>query len=131
MKVLLISSVVKPGFSLEPWIDGDRLVVKFCGNGDMTAIAVIASFLKALHTEAMRLEVHEVVLDFRELYFMNSSCFKAFVSWIDTVKNEAKGYQIRFLTEPDLQWQRRSLEALRRLAVGVVSVEPVSPGSGR
>ena len=54
---------------------------------------------------------------------MNSSCFKAFVVWIDTVKNAGRVYRIRFLTDPEMHWQRRSLEALRRLATNVVSVE--------
>jgi hypothetical protein len=61
--------------------------------------------------------------DFRRLGFMNSSCFKSFVVWIDTVKNAPIAYKISFLTDPNLHWQRRSLEALRRLAVNVVSIE--------
>ena len=45
------------------------------------------------------------------------------VVWIDTVKNAEPGYKIRFLTDPNLHWQRRSLEALRRLAANVVTIE--------
>jgi hypothetical protein len=54
---------------------------------------------------------------------MNSSCFKSFVVWIDSVKNAQPGYRIRFLTDPNLHWQRRSLEALRRLAANVVTID--------
>jgi hypothetical protein len=67
--------------------------------------------------------VSEVTCDFRTLSFMNSSCFKAFVVWIDTVKNAKLSYRIRFRTAPNMHWQRRSLEALRRLAVDVVSLD--------
>jgi hypothetical protein len=55
--------------------------------------------------------------------FMNSSCFKAFVTWIDSVKTDSRQYRIVLLANSELHWQRRSLEALRRLAIGVVSVE--------
>jgi len=33
------------------------------------------------------------------------------------------GRVVRFLTDPNLHWQRRSLEALRRLAANVVTIE--------
>jgi hypothetical protein len=39
------------------------------------------------------------------------------------VKNAAAPYKIVFLTDPNLHWQRRSLEALRRLAVSIVTIE--------
>jgi hypothetical protein len=71
----------------------------------------------------MRLGLAQVSCDFKQLAFMNSSCFKSFVVWIDRVKNLPQPYQIRFVTEPSMQWQRRSLEALRRLATSVVIVE--------
>jgi hypothetical protein len=83
----------------------------------------LGTYLKQVHAEAERLRLAEVTCDFRKLSFMNSSCFKAFVVWIDTVKNAAQGYRIRFLTDPAMHWQRRSLESLRRLATRVVSVE--------
>jgi hypothetical protein len=71
--------------------------------------------------------VNEVAFDFRDLYFMNSSCFKAFVTWIDVVSRAtAKGYKIRFLTNPRLHWQRRSLEALRCLSPNVVQLEALT-----
>jgi hypothetical protein len=57
---------------------------------------------------------------------MNSSCFKAFVSLIDTVsRTDPRAYSVCFLTNPRIHWQRRSLEALRYLAPKVVEVEPL------
>ena len=106
-----------------PTLDGVRLVLRFSGNGDMNAINALSQFLKQVHDEARRLSVTEVTCDLQQLVFMNSSCFKSFVVWIDTVKNTVKGYRIRFLTDPNLHWQRRSLEALRRLAVDTVTIE--------
>ena len=112
-----------PGFSCEPRLEADTLSITFSGTGDVGAIELLADYLKRTHAEAERLAVTEVKCDFRQLSFMNSSCFKAFVLWIDTVKSSARAYRIRFMTDPEMHWQRRSLEALRRLATNVVQVE--------
>jgi hypothetical protein len=120
---LLLDGVATSALSLEPSLEEDRLKVTFTGTGDMSAITELNEYLKRVHGEAQRLSVPEVTCDLRKLSFMNSSCFKAFVTWIDTVKNDPRPYRIRLLAESSLHWQRRSLEALRRLAVGVVSVE--------
>jgi hypothetical protein len=89
----------------------------------LNAIELLAEYLKRVQEEATRLSVQEVRCDFRKLVFMNSSCFKSFVVWIDHVKNAPVAYKINFLTDPNLHWQRRSLEALRRLAMNIVSIE--------
>jgi hypothetical protein len=112
------------GFSMTPSVRAEVLVVKVCGNGDMSAIEALGRYLKQLHSEALHLAAAEVELDLLELYFMNSSCLKALVSWIDSVENAGKAlYRIRFRTNPKLLWQRRSLEALRRLAPELVRIE--------
>jgi hypothetical protein len=119
-----LAPLVAPGFQLSPSIEQGSLLVSFAGNGDMTAVEALGRYLKQVHLEAVALKVLEVKFDFRDLYFMNSSCFKAFVTWIDQAANaEDHNYQIRFLTNPRLHWQRRSLEALRCLSPDVVRVE--------
>jgi hypothetical protein len=120
---LELAAVEGAAFSCIPSLDDGKLSIVFSGTGDVAAIEILGSYLKQVHAEAERLNLNEVTCDFRKLSFMNSSCFKAFVVWIDTVKNAKRGYLIRFLTDPDMHWQRRSLEALRRLAASVVSVE--------
>ena len=120
---LELPAIEGAAFACTPHFDDGKLSVTFSGTGDVAAIELLANYLKRLHGEAERLSVSEVTCDFRKLSFMNSSCFKAFVVWIDTVKNATRIYQIRFLTDPDMHWQRRSLEALRRLATSVVTVE--------
>jgi hypothetical protein len=118
-----LPTIETAGFSCKPTLDGGKLSIIFSGTGDVAAIEILGQYLKQVHAEAERSGLTEVTCDFRKLSFMNSSCFKAFVVWIDTVKNAPRVYQIRFLTDPDMHWQRRSLEALRRLATTVVSVE--------
>jgi hypothetical protein len=123
VSALQLEALVSDGFQANATLDDTRLSIAFSGSGDMNAIELLAGYLKRVNDEALRLAVSEVRCDFRKLVFMNSSCFKSFVVWIDTLKNAPEAYKIRFLTDPNLHWQRRSLEALRRLAVNVVSIE--------
>ncbi|HEY5377270.1 MAG TPA: hypothetical protein VIK01_26505 [Polyangiaceae bacterium] len=123
MSELALGALTGDSFQAAPALDGSRLTLRFSGSGDMNAISPLSLYLKQVHEEALRLSVSEVSCDLQQLVFMNSSCFKSFVVWIDTVKNAEPGYKIRFLTDPNLHWQRRSLEALRRLAANVVTIE--------
>ncbi|HWA74656.1 MAG TPA: hypothetical protein VG937_20065 [Polyangiaceae bacterium] len=126
MLALELAPLVHSGFQLTPRLEEQVLVVNFAGNGDMSAVEALGRYLKQVHQEAVSRKVSEVSFDFRDLYFMNSSCFKAFVTWIDVASRaEEHGYVIRFLTNPRLHWQRRSLEALRCLSPSVVRVEPL------
>lgn len=122
-QALELEPVLGADFSCSSTFADGKLSVSFVGTGDVGAIEPLGAYLKRVHAEATRLGVDQVACDFRKLTFMNSSCFKAFVVWIDTVKNTAQPYGIRFLTDPAMHWQRRSLEALRRLAMNVVTVE--------
>jgi hypothetical protein len=124
MQILELAPVVNDGFTLDPKLKDGELEVSFSGNADMSAVAALGVYLKQVHSAALDLVVSHVNFDFSNLYFMNSSCFKAFVTWIDTVgQTQPLAYGIRFRTNPKLHWQRRSLEALRCLAPGVVQVE--------
>lgn len=119
-----ITPLTAAAFQLTPRLEESGLIVSFSGNGDMSAVETLGRFLAQVHAEALSRSVSEVSFDFRDLYFMNSSCFKAFVTWIDQVsRTEGPAYRIRFLTNPRLHWQRRSLEALRCLSPTVVRVE--------
>jgi len=104
---------------------GGAVVAHFAGSADSRAMTTIDGFLNRLHSEILRLALAEVDVDFREFDFMNSSCFKAFVSWIGQVQDLelSKQYKIRFLSNENKHWQRRSLEALRCFAVDLIRVE--------
>ena len=114
MNAPALEPLLGDGFQAVATLDDTRLSVAFSGSGDMKAIALLADYLTRVHEEALRHAVSEVRCDFRKLVFMNSSCFKSFVVWIDTLKSAPDAYKIAFLTDPNLHWQRRSLEALRR-----------------
>jgi len=95
------------------------------GNADLRVNAPLETFVQQVRTEAARLKAKEVVVDFRELEFMNSSCFKAFVSWLAQVEDiePEERYKIRFLSDGKKHWQKRSLVALANFAADVVQIE--------
>lgn len=121
MSPLKLPPVAKEGFTLEP-ASGRDAVVKFSGNGDQDAVVPLEAFLKELHAELLRIQATSVAFDFGELYFMNSSCLKTFVSWIHKVNTTGRPYAITFLANSRLHWQHRSLSTLQRLAPQVVSI---------
>jgi len=126
MSALQLTAVGGEGFQVTPTLVDFNLRLVFTGSGDMNATSVVHEYLKLVHEEALRIGLSQVSCDFKQLTFMNSSCFKSFVVWIDTVKNSEVRYQIAFLTNPNLPWQRRSLEALRRLAANLVTIETIA-----
>lgn len=106
-------------------IEHGAIVVRFSGTADTVAMPQVHSLLQRLHDEVLRAGAREVTIDLRALEFMNSSCFKAFVSWIGGVQEleEARQYKILFLSDPEKHWQRRSLGALSCFAVDLIRVE--------
>jgi hypothetical protein len=120
--MLNLPAIRATGFSLVP-LDGPAAAVKFSGNGDAEAISPLDRFLKLLHKNLLDEKCTSVAVDLGDLYFMNSSCLKAFVSWIYKVNTTGRPYQICLQMNPRQPWQRRSLEPLQRLAPAVVSLD--------
>lgn len=106
-------------------IEAGTVKVRFSGTADLEARADLERYMNKLHDEAVRLTASKVVIDLRELEFMNSSCFKIFVSWLAKVRDltPAQQYRIDLLSNPSLLWQRRSLAALSCFAVDLVKIE--------
>jgi hypothetical protein len=103
------------GSSIQAWLKG---------NADYAALDALEMLLNRMHSEARRLEVTEAVVDLRQLEFMNSSCFKSFVTWITEIQelDPTRQYKVRFISNPNMHWQRRSLHSLRCFAVELITV---------
>jgi anti-anti-sigma factor len=101
------------------------LTTRFRGTADVEAKPALDHYVEALHDEARRVAASKVVIDFRELEFMNSSSFKVFVTWLAQVQElpAENQYRIHFLSNPSMHWQRRSLAALSCFAVNLVTIE--------
>ena len=122
--VLGITALERATFSIRPSLEDDALVTRISGNGDMAAIEPLAGYLKILHQEALALGIRSVRVDLQELYFLNSSCLKSLLTWVNDLSSQTPpAYGVCFVTNTKLFWQRRSLEALRRLAPDVVTIE--------
>jgi hypothetical protein len=119
-----ITGIKDTEFEATAAVDGEALVMRLWGNADLRVNAPLGPFLDSVDDEAKRNHMGEVVADFRELVFMNSSCLKEFVRWIAQVDERADNhYRIRFLSDPTAQWQSRSLQALRAFAPSLVTIE--------
>jgi hypothetical protein len=95
------------------------------GTADATVEAALNELLGRLHSDSQRARAREVAVDLRKLEFMNSSCFKSFITWIVAVRRlaEDQTYRIRFLANAGLHWQKRSLHAISYFGGDLVSVE--------
>lgn len=125
MSALQLPTIGSSGLSVVAELAGTSVVVRFAGNVDMSTIEPLDDYLAALHAEVGARGLSAVTVDFRELEFMNSSCFKCFVTWLGIVQDlePARQYKIVFASNRELHWQRRSLNALRCFAMGIVSIE--------
>lgn len=104
--------------------EGSAITALLAGDADYAALDAVETLLKRTHAEAKRLGVNEVIVDLKRLEFMNSSCFKCFVSWITEIQDlaEPARYKVRFLSNARLHWQKRSLHSLRCFAVDLITV---------
>jgi hypothetical protein len=102
----------------------EGLVAKLSGTADLRVTDSVEAILGSVHKKALELGTPEVRMDLRDLEFMNSSCFKSFVSWISEVSDLTQGqYRIRFLSNPGILWQRRSLHALSCFASELITID--------
>ena len=119
-----VVSVKGDDFSAAATLEGTEIQAWLKGNADHAALDALDTLLDRVHAEGKRGTVKEVTVDLRQLEFMNSSCFKSFVSWITTIQDldEPAQYKVKFLSNPQMHWQKRSLHSLRCFAVELISV---------
>lgn len=102
---------------------GKRLFVRMAGCLDMEATPQLAAFLDALIKDIKAGIVNEFEFDASQLYLMSSSSISCFATWIRSLKMLPTRCCVEFKTNPNLGWQRRTLDPLRRLAIQIVSIE--------
>jgi len=121
-------SVSEPTFSAKTVPFGahsDGLRLQLSGTADLRVVWQLQQLLQQLHEKALALKVKEIDVAFMHLEFMNSSCFNSIVNWVSQIQdlpNEMQ-YHIKFHAEPDMQWQKRCLHALKCFADDLVIVE--------
>ncbi len=122
---LSVQPIETADFSAGASYEGGRVVVRLKGNADVRVMFRLEALVKVLEAEIERVGTKEVLVDLRELEFMNSSCFKCFVSWLGNVQEypAERQYAFRFLSDPNKHWQQRSLNALSCFAASLVQIE--------
>jgi len=125
---LELAEIQEAEFVLRPRLDGRCLHLVLSGSADGQVESILIQFFRRLHAEALRLGVREVVVDLQRLDFMNSSCFKGFIVWIDAASSAhvLDRYRIRLRSNTSFHWQVRSLDALRRMAPSIIDVESIA-----
>lgn len=87
-------------------------VLSLSGVGDTESKEALRDFLLDAHRSAVRDGAREVCVDWLRLEFLNSSCLKAFLTWINEIRSTPGCYAVRLRLDPASYWQRRSAEAL-------------------
>jgi hypothetical protein len=102
----------------------DRIALELTGSAETPSMAALTATFRHLQARAREQKPVEVVVDLRKLDFMNSACFKTLVTWIGELRDADAGaqYRIRFVSDRNKHWQRRSLGTLQRFAPDLVSV---------
>ena len=120
-----LPSIAVDGFTLRCENRASGLEVRLVGNADMRVVTELDAVLERLAETLPKQPNAEVSFDIRELYFMNSSCFKCFVTFIVTSLDlpRPQQYKVVFLSNPRMHWQDRSLEALRSIGNDLVRVQ--------
>ncbi len=125
MSAASLPPVVDDRFSMETGADEHRALVRMTGDADIAAQAVVGPYLRRLHTELRQSRARLVSVDLRELQFINSSCIKAFVTWIAEIVKLAcdEQYRVVFHSNPAFRWQQRTLKTLQAFAPTIVDIE--------
>lgn len=121
-----LERVKKDGYSIEARERSQLLSVVLTGTFDMTATQDLQKFLEEVRAEVIATKPRELEMDVSSVYYLGSSCIKAFVSLTAALKAAPKRPLVRILTSSRLDWQERTFAVLARLAPDMVVVERVA-----
>jgi hypothetical protein len=101
-----------------------RIELRLDGAAEYQDPRALDELLHALHEQALGAGITDVDVDLRKLEFINSSCFKSLITWIGLIEElePARRYRVRFVSDAEMVWQRRSLHALQCFAPDLVVV---------
>ena len=124
MNALTLPNANVAELSAQAQSDASSIRLTLRGTADLRVTEELDQILKRVHAEAVERAATVVEVDLSDLEFMNSSCFKSFVSWITNIQelDADKQYKVKFLSNPSMHWQKRSLHSLRCFAVELITV---------
>jgi len=121
-----LAPIKKEGYAIEASERGNRLSVVLNGTFDMTAAQDLQKFLDDVRREVVATSPVQLDINVSSVYYLGSSCIKAFVSLTAAMKALSKRPNIRLITSSRLDWQDRTFAVLARLAPDIVKVERAS-----
>lgn len=109
------------GVTIVPRLDdGGVLHVAMSGAVEMRDPGVVFNpYWNGLDDEVRRRGIKRVILDMRDLNFMNSSGILTLVRWVTRAKT-AKAYTIELQYDRNVTWQRTSIPTVAKLAPEMV-----------
>ena len=110
-------------FNTRSELTGSALRVELTGCLDMETAPALERFLGSVSRALENQSVREIEFDVDGLYLMSSSSISHLAVWIKRLKLQTPACRVRFKTNPNLAWQRRTLDSLRRLAERVVTID--------
>src|SRR5579883_938398 len=113
-----LAPVSKEGFGIVPELAAGAFVVRLSGSCDSQTTALLDRFLGDLHVAVLRASTKAVTVDCENLYFMNSSAVKCFV----TSLAPAERYHVTVRTNRFLAWHQRSFGSISRSAPEVITI---------
>jgi hypothetical protein len=120
---MVVDDVLGDAFSTKSSLSADKITVQLVGCLDLETAPMLRHFLLQLTRGAQAGEVYEFEFNIEQLYLMSSSAISHFASWLKGVRTTEQVRRVKFRTNPNLSWQHRTLDALRRLAEPLVLVE--------
>jgi anti-anti-sigma factor len=120
-----VGEIKVEGFSAHMENRGGAIVVWLRGNADMEVHERLKGFLDALGAAAKLARPQEIVFELEELYFMNSSCLSLILRFVNGALElkASHQYKARFRSNPNLRWQKKSLDAIHAYAKELVIIE--------
>jgi hypothetical protein len=118
----LASAVAEP-FRGDAVVDDRTIRAELSGIADLRATTALEKLLLSLHTEALKAQIDEIVVDVCRLEFLSSSCVLKIVGWLGRRDESLATYKVRFICTTRHHWQQRSLHALRAFAPDALTIE--------
>ena len=118
-----LERVKADGYTVEATVSSQRLTVLLNGTFDMTAASDLQHFFEGVRAEVLATAPRDLEIDVSSVYYLGSSCIKAFVSLTAALKDAHKRPNLKVITSAGLDWQDRTFAVLARLAPEMVTVE--------
>jgi hypothetical protein len=106
---------------------GEAAELRLTGSSSASVAEPLHDLVNQLHAAICEAALQDVVVDISMLEFMNAGCFNVFVAWLGRINelDPARRYHLRFISNANIRWQRRSLHTLSCFAIDLVHIREV------